>query len=143
MALSLRNRAKPELFVFQIAPLVDVLLVLLIFFIVTWNFALTENELEVKIPDAAHSKESRPVVGQLVLNVRADGTIVVNRQVMSPDDLRAKLSKLSGLYPDQAVILRADRGTDYVHIVDILDICRSANIWNIAFATGKVAAPAR
>lgn len=135
--MKFRRRAKPEIFGFQIAPMVDILLVLLVFFIVTWNFAISENELDVQIPSASKSKEAQPYVGQVVVNVKADGSIVFNRKPISPDELLAKLEQLSKLYPDQAVILRGDQQVDYKHIVDVLDICRSANIWNVAFATGK------
>ncbi len=135
--MNFRRRAKPEVFGFQIAPMVDILLVLLVFFIVTWNFALSENELDVKIPSASKAKESQQYVGQVVVNVKADGTIVFNRKPMSPDDLREKLEQLSKLYPDQAVILRGDQRTAYKAIVDVLDICRMANIWNVAFATSR------
>jgi len=47
------------------------------------------------------------------------------------------LKKLAQLYPDQAVIVRGDEAVDYKHIVEVLDICRQADIWNVAFATGK------
>src|SRR5438067_10578823 len=77
--MNLRRRAKPEVFGFQIAPMVDILLVLLVFFIVTWNFALSENELDVKIPSASNAKPSNVYVGQVVLNVKTDGSIVLNR----------------------------------------------------------------
>ncbi|SRR5581483_4193753 len=135
--MNFRRRAKPEVFGFQIAPMVDILLVLLVFFIVTWNFALSENELDVKIPSANKAQEQRPYVGQVVVNVKADGTIVFQRKPISPQDLLTKLKELAKLFPDQAVILRGDQRVDYKHIVDVLDICRSANIWNVAFATGK------
>ena len=135
--MNLRRRAKPEVFGFQIAPMVDILLVLLVFFIVTWNFALSENELDVKIPNAAHAKEPQPQVGQVVVNVRVDGSIVMNRKTLTPVELGAKLKELARLYPDYAVILRGDQNVNYKHIVDVLDICRTANIWNVAFATGK------
>ncbi len=39
------------------------------------------------------------------------------------------------MYPDQAVILRGDGHVEYNHIVDVMDTCREANIWNVAFAT--------
>jgi len=136
--MNFRSRAKPEIFGFQIAPMVDILLVLLVFFIVTWNFALSENELDVKIPNASKAKATEQYVGQVVVNVKADGTIVFNRQTISPADLETKLSELAKLYPDQAVILRGDQSVNYKYIVDVLDICRSANIWNVAFATGKL-----
>ena len=135
--MNFRRHAKPEVFGFQIAPMVDILLVLLVFFIVTWNFSLSEKELDVKIPSATHSKEADAYVGQVVVNVKSDGSIVFNRQTISADELVAKLRELAKLYPDQAVILRGDQNVNYKFIVDVLDICRSANIWNVAFATGK------
>lgn len=133
----IRAHAKPEVFTFQIAPMVDVLLVLLVFFIVTWNFALSENELDVKVPAASQAKETQAYVGQVVVNVREDGAIVFNRKPISPEELQAKLSKLRELFPDQAVILRGDQNVDYRFIVQVLDICRAADIWNVAFATSK------
>jgi biopolymer transport protein ExbD len=135
--MNFRQRAKPEVFGFQIAPMVDILLVLLVFFIVTWNFALSENELDVKIPSAKKAQEQKPYVGQVVVNVKADGTIYFNRKQLSPKELQDKLDQLSHLYPDQAVILRGDQRVNYKYIVDVLDICRIANIWNVAFATSK------
>ena len=135
--MNFRKRAKPEIFGFQIAPMVDILLVLLVFFIVTWNFALSENELDVRIPSAEKAKDQKPQAGQVVINVRRDGTIVLNRKTLSPQELRDKLDQLSKLFPDQAVILRGDQKADYKSIVNVLDICRMANIWNVAFATAK------
>jgi len=133
--MNFRRHAKPEVFGFQIAPMVDILLVLLVFFIVTWNFSLSEKELDVKIPSATHSKESDAYVGQVVVNVRTDGRIVFNRQTITAEELIAKLRELAKLYPDQAVILRGDQNANYKFIVNVLDICRQANIWNVAFAT--------
>jgi len=131
------SRSKPDVFVFQIAPMVDILLVPLVFFIVTWNFALSENSLDVKIPTANEAKANQAYVGQVVVNVRSNGSLVFNKNPISGEELLQKLNKLSKLFPDQAVIIRGDRRADYQHIVDVLDICRKANIWNIAFATVK------
>ena len=135
--MNFRRQAQPVVFGFMIAPMIDILLVVLVFFIVTWNFALTENELDVRVPSAAKANEPQPFVGQVVINVKADGTIVVNRQSKTADELLDQLKKLAGLYPDQAVIVRGDESVDYKHIVEVLDICRQADIWNVAFATGK------
>jgi biopolymer transport protein ExbD len=135
--MNFRRHAKPEVFGFQIAPMVDILLVLLVFFIVTWNFSLNERELDVKIPTATHAKDTDPYVGQVVVNVKTDGTIVFNRQQISSDELVVKLKELSKLYPDQAVILRGDKKAAYESIANVLDICRQANIWNVAFATAE------
>ncbi len=123
--------------VFQIAPFVDILLFLLVFFILTWNFARNEAELDVKVPAAREGKENRRPVGEVILNVKRDGSIVMNRRSMTPAELQETLARIAQLYPDQAVVLRGDQNVDYKYVVDVLDICRAANIWNVAFATSK------
>jgi biopolymer transport protein ExbD len=135
--MNFRKHAAPTVFGFLIAPMVDILLVILVFFIVTWNFALSENELDVRVPNASKANEAQPYVGQVVINITASGTVIVNRKPKSLQELLDLLKKLSQLYPDQAVIVRGDQGVEYKHIVEVLDICRQADIWNVAFATGK------
>ncbi len=135
--MNFRKQSVPEPAGFQIAPMVDIVFLLLIFFLVTWNFARYETELDVKVPTAKEGKESRRAAGEVIINVRTDGTIVMNRRPLTAQELDSTLRKISELYPDQAVILRGDEDTDYRHIVNVLDICRAANIWNVAFATGR------
>jgi biopolymer transport protein ExbD len=133
--MNFRKRSEPQLLGFQIAPMVDILLVLLVFFIVTWNFALTENELDVKVPSAVNAKEQQPFLQQVVLNIRKDGTVVLNRKELNREDLLQKLTQLAELYPDQAVILRGDEQLSFQGLVNVVDVCREANIWNLIFAT--------
>ena len=122
---------------FQIAPMVDIVFLLLIFFLVTWNFSRSETELDVKVPKAREGKETRRAVGEVILNVKSNGTVVMNRRQMNATELQDTLQKIASLYPDQAVILRGDESTDYRHVIEVLDTCRRANIWNVAFATSR------
>jgi biopolymer transport protein ExbD len=115
--------------------MVDILLVLLGFFMLTWSFSRQERELDVQMPSAGEAKEQRRSVGEVIVNVKADGTLVMNRRTMTPDELLEALSRVASLYPDQAVVLRGDQRVDYGTIVKTLDLCRRANIWNVAFAT--------
>jgi biopolymer transport protein ExbD len=135
--MNFRLRAVPESGGFQIAPMVDIVFLLLIFFLVTWNFARYETELDIVVPTAKEGKETRRAVGEVILNVRQDGSIVLNRRTLSPEELRESLARISSLYPDQAVVLRGDVNVSYRDIVAVLDICRQANIWNVAFATSS------
>jgi biopolymer transport protein ExbD len=135
--MKFRSRSEPVPVAFQIAPMVDILLVLLCFFVITWSMARKENELDVRVPAAQAAQESNPVVNQTVLNVKSDGTIVWDRKQVSREVLQDKLKSLASLYPDYAIILRGDVKTDYEHIVQVLDTCRQAGIWNVAFATSK------
>ena len=135
--MKFRSRSEPVTVAFQIAPMVDILLVLLCFFVVTWSMARKENELDVRVPAASAASESNPVVNQTVLNVKSDGSIVWDRKPISREVLLEKLKSLAALYPDYAIILRGDVKTDYENIVKVLDTCRMAGIWNVAFATSK------
>ena len=127
----------PPILGFQVTPMIDVFCCLLIFFIVTYNFSRAETALEVKVPTAKEGQESQRPVNQCILNVTAEGKVILNRQTLDRDQLRSKLKQLSDLYPDQAVILRGDEKVAYTEIVGVLDTCREANIWNVAFATSK------
>ena len=135
--MNFRAHVQPERVVFQIAPMVDILLFLLVFFMLTWNFSRNEAELDVKVPAASEGKENRRPAGEVILNVKKDGVLVMNRRVMSSDELRETLTRIAKLYPDQPVVLRGDENVNYRYVVDALDICRAANIWNVAFATSK------
>jgi len=54
--MNLRAHVYPERIVFQIAPMVDILLFLLVFFMLTWNFSRNEAELDVKVPAAQEAR---------------------------------------------------------------------------------------
>jgi biopolymer transport protein ExbD len=136
--MKFRRREAPQVMGFQIAPMVDILLVLMCFFIVTWNFAKKEMEIDVKVPAAESGKENAAAMNQTVLNVKVDGTVIWNRKPVSAEELRSRLRQLAEIYPDYAIILRGDQKANYESIVAVLDICREANIWNVAFATAKV-----
>ncbi len=136
--MKFRRREAPHVIGFQIAPMVDILLVLMCFFIVTWNFAKKELDIDVKVPAAQNGKENPATMNQTVLNVRSDGTVIWNLKPITADELRSRLQQLAEIYPDYAIILRGDQKAKYEDIVRILDLCRDAKIWNVAFATGHV-----
>ena len=135
--MNFTSRSAPQHPGIQLAPLVDVLLLLLIFFLMTWNAARNENELDVKIPKASAAKEKSAPIGDVIVNVKADGNVVVNRRTLSPPDLTAMLKGLVQLNADQAVVIRGDEAGAYKNIVSVLNICSEAGVTNVAFATAK------
>jgi biopolymer transport protein ExbD len=135
--MNLRSRAVPVHPGIQLAPLVDVLLLLLIFFLLTWNAARNENELDVKVPKASAAKEKTAPIGDVVVNVKADGNVVVNRRTLTPQELTDLLKGLVQLNAEQAVVIRGDEAGAYRNIVNVLNICTQAGVTNVAFATAK------
>ncbi|HUE62252.1 MAG TPA: biopolymer transporter ExbD [Chthoniobacterales bacterium] len=135
--MNLRSHAPLQHPGIQLAPLVDVLLLLLIFFLLTWNAARNENELDVKVPKASAAKEKSAPVGDVVVNVKADGNVVVNRRTLTGAELTDLLKSLVQLNSEQAVIIRGDEAGAYKNIIGVLNICTEAGITNVAFATAK------
>ena len=125
----------PPVLGFQVTPMIDVFCCLLIFFIVTYNFSRAETSLEVKVHNAKAGKDPQRPITQCLIHVASDGHVILNSQTLTQEPLEAKLRQLSEIYPDQAVIVRGDQHVEYSHIVDVMDTCRRANIWNVAFAT--------
>lgn len=135
--MNLRKNAMPHHPGIQLAPLVDVLLLLLIFFLMTWNAARNENELDVKLPSASAAKENAAPAGPVVVNVKTDGTVIVNRRTLNAGELAQLLGNLVQLDAQQAVVIRGDETGAYKNVVDVLNICSQAGVSNVAFATAK------
>ena len=121
----------------DLAPMIDVVFLLLIFFIVTWNYARFETELDVSVPVAEEGADPARQVGEIIVNIREDGTIVVNTVELTEEELYQRLKTIADVYRDQAVILRGDGKAAYNHIIRALDIIQRAKIWNVAFATNR------
>lgn len=124
----------------QLAPLVDVLFLLVIFFAVTSHYAKNEQVLDISVPAAdekADKKEEIRNVGEIVVNIKSGGEIIVNGQTLTEDELLIKLKNITSIYKDQAVILRGDQVADFQYIINVLNACQKAGIYNIAFATQK------
>ncbi|HEV3147728.1 MAG TPA: biopolymer transporter ExbD [Chthoniobacterales bacterium] len=135
--MNLRSRAQLHHPGIQLAPLVDVLLLLLIFFLLTWNAARNENELDVKVPKASAAKDKPAPIGDVVVNVKTDGNVVVNRRTLTSAELTELLKGLVQLNSEQAVVIRGDEAGAYKNIIGVLNICTEAGITNVAFATAK------
>lgn len=118
-----------------LTPMIDVVFLLLCFFVTSQIFAQWETEIDVALPTAATGGAPQRLPGEVIINVRADGAAVVNGQTLDDAQLRSMMDRLVELFPGQPVLLRADKATAYEHVVRVLDTCRQADIWNISFAT--------
>lgn len=134
--MNFRSRLKPESMGFQMTPMIDVVFLLLCFFVTSQIFAQWEAEIDITLPTAQTSEAPQRLPGEIIINIRADGEVVVNSRVLDGDALGAMLARLAELFPGQPVLIRADKAVAYEHVIAVLDRCRQADIWNISFATG-------
>ncbi len=121
----------------QMAPLIDIVFITLIFYMTLSIFYQLETELTISVPKSEQSKEVVRSPGEIIINIDKDGKVVVNQRELKGNELENMLRRIAQLYPSQPVIIRADKKTYHESIVKALDACASANIWNIAFSTMK------
>ncbi len=136
--MNFRGKYKPEPVGFQLAPMIDIVFLLLCFFVTSQIFSQWEAEIDVKLPTASTAEVQQRLPGEIILNVMKDGSTVVNGRVLREPELEVLLRRLVSLFPGQPVLIRADRQTAYEHVIRVLDLCRQADIWNISFAAGLV-----
>src|SRR5690606_13097121 len=87
----------------QLAPMIDIVFLLLIFFIVTWQFSRSETEMKISVPSSEEGADPKRVIGEIIVNVRADGEVIVDGRVMSRVQLKEKLENISRQHPNQPV----------------------------------------
>jgi len=119
----------------NLVPMIDVLFLLLAFFIISWQFSQSETELNVSVPTAEEGADPDRQRGELIINVLADLSIRVEGRTVTLEELREKLTSLAKDYKDQPVRLRGDSTVPYQRIVNVIDTCQKAGIWNISFAS--------
>ena len=129
--------ADPPASVIQLAPMIDIVFLLLIFFLVTWQFSRSEQDSKVKVPTSSQGKELPRAYREIIINIRDNGELVVDGNKLSEDDLFGKLRAIVEVDQNQPVRLRGDGGITYQDLMGVIDICSRAGIWNISFATRK------
>ena len=121
----------------QLAPMIDIVFLLLIFFIVTWQFTRSETELSVSVPTAEEGADPQRQRGEIVINILSDNTIRVEGLTVSLPQLQQKLSIIAQQHENQPVRIRGDGAVAYQRIVEVIDTCQKSGIWNISFATQR------
>jgi biopolymer transport protein ExbD len=131
--------SQPPTIAMQLAPMIDILMLLLSFFIISWQFSRSETELNVSVPTAQEGAEPDRQRGEIIINVLPDGVIRVEGVSVDLPQLYEKLAAIAKQYKNQPVRIRGDGGVAYQRIVEVIDTCQKAGIWNISFATQRPA----
>jgi len=123
----------------QLAPMIDIVLLLLCFFIISWQYSQSETELNVSVPTAQEGADPTRQRGEIIINILADGSIRVDSVTVDLPILSTKLSAIAQVYKNQPVRIRGDGSVPYQRIVEVIDVCQKSGIWNISFATQRPA----
>jgi biopolymer transport protein ExbD len=125
-------------FGFQIAPMVDVVFVLLLFFMACAGQNITEGFLNINLPSSAKGDGSTKV--PIVIDIDGQGMVYVNGQLKGGNanereipPLREHLAAAMSTDPEDPVIIRPAPDTKHERLIDVLNACRQAKVKNLSF----------
>ena len=119
----------------QMASLMDIVFLLLCFFVTSSVFSQWETEVAITLPTAKSATIPGRMPGELILNLNADGKVSVNGHVLSLEEVTKRLTRIAENFPGQPVVIRADKTCSYETLMSLIDACRTANVWNFSLAT--------
>jgi biopolymer transport protein ExbD len=131
----LRGGRKPEV---QMAPLIDIIFLLLLFYAVTTQF-VSDERLKLKLPEAetAESAGTNQQEKPPEVKVAIDGTIWINDNIVEEAELESRIRQLVERAPDEGIILKGDQGADYGVVVHVLDVARKVGAKGIQMSADR------
>ena len=119
----------------NLTPMLDVVFIMLIFFIVTASF-VKEAGIDINRPDAATAE--RKEKGNILVAITENGQIWIDRRQVDPRALRANIERMHAENPNGAVIIQADEDSRNKLLVQVMDAARLAGVENVSIAAEVV-----
>jgi len=120
----------------NITPMLDIVFIMLIFFIVTTSF-VKEQGLEVSRPSNSPPKEIKQKKGPIVVKIDAAGLISVKGRILEPRAVQANLEREKAEKPESSLIVAAHPEADTEALVTILDAAQAVGIGSVSVATSS------
>jgi biopolymer transport protein ExbD len=118
----------------DLAPMLDFVLNLLIFFIITAVF-VKEIGITVSRPNAANAEKKE--AGSIVVMIRPDGEIIIDSKPIDIRAVRANIERLHAQRPDDAVVVAADKGAHTGILVNVIDQVRQGGVQAVSIAASE------
>lgn len=121
---------------FNMTPMIDVVFLLIIFFLVASHLSDQDTLLEIELPTAeSGSVTLEAVKRRITINVPQSGRVLLAGRIIAIDDLEEKFRLLKEeANSDLEIRIRGSRSVDYATVDPILNACAKAEIWNVSFA---------
>ena len=117
------------------APMLDIVFILLVHFMAATLFAKWENKLDITVPSADSSMSASRQRMEIIVNVDKKGAIFINSIELKAERLEEILATTHARNPGLPVIIRADQDARHKDVIKVLDICAKADVRNVAFST--------
>ncbi len=112
----------------NLTPMIDIVFLLIIFFMVGTRFSEIEQQFDVELPHAAPLAAMSSAPDPIVVNVTQTGGITVGNAVVTLAELEVRLRAAQENFAEQTVLIRGDGKVDYQSIVDVMSLCHQIHI---------------
>jgi biopolymer transport protein ExbD len=134
MAIQIKRSTVAE--TLSLTPLIDVVFLLLIFFLVTSEFEEEERRLNIVLPSATSASPMTGKPREIVIDIDAEGQIFLSGQVTNIDELEQLLIVAVAKNPtNQTAVIRADRDTPFQPVVSVMDVCNRSGVTDYSVTT--------
>ncbi len=119
----------------DMTPMLDIVFIMLIFFIVTASF-VREAGIDVNRPDAPMT-ESKPEDSNILVRISATDEIWIDRRLVDPRAIRANIERLAAENPDGSVVILANNRSTNKVLVQVMDASRQAGVYSISIGESR------
>jgi biopolymer transport protein ExbD len=130
-----RNRRHEEEMEINLIPMIDIMLILLIFFMVATTVKTTEKALPILLPFSAAAIHQQSAANLMVLSVDAAGLQYVDGEQVAAGAMHERIRNAAARNPEQAVRIDGDRQAPYERIVELIELCQFEGLRNINLHT--------
>jgi biopolymer transport protein ExbD len=117
----------------NLTPLIDMVFLLLVFFLAATTFHKDEVDMNLDLPQAVHGQARKPQQ-LLTVNVQKDGTLSIDGRQVTLEGLHQRLRAAAQRSKEQPVLIRGDTTVQLGRVAQVLDACRGASLTKVSIA---------
>lgn len=119
----------------NLAPMIDVVFLLLIFFMVATTFATQEKTLDLDVPSTETGEAGAGAPDDILVEIGRDGVVVVNGEEVTSERMREIFARAARADPDTPVTIRGDRASQLHLVTGVMDACGLAGLSDVGIMT--------
>lgn len=132
----MRLRSKPRHAEdFQMAPMIDMVFLLLVFFMCVSSLAQADKSVQVDLPESTESKVPENLASRGIITIQEDGSLHLGARPVDLEELPGEIRSALREIPDLRIQVRADRSTTYGKIQQVLRVCAEAGVLDVIYST--------
>lgn len=118
----------------DLTPMIDIVFLLIIFFMVGTQFTEMERQYDIQLPTVTDAKPLTNLPDDIIVNVGQNGEVTVHGKKQTLSELEATLKKAVQNFPGQSVVIRGDSQGPYQNVMNVLEICHQVKIRSVSLA---------